>query len=378
MERELAKLQTIRKPTESQKARVRDLLKKIAAKRKERSVSPKKQDSLRTPSIVNKAKKEDPKISKCKKLTGIELDSYLSTFLQSQSIRLAMTFQAFLIRHAIYKHQPTEKVLRCIRTKSFGMDFISYLREPSTRQDEFNQAADFLIALGVEDREAKPGFTFREVINGAALRKGLISLLDETTEAILEFEDQTTNQEGKGKKFGESPVIIANSEEDENGSEQETEHNRPSANGDTPLKEARYLRYRGSEGQRPLEIFFFHADGSLYTKEEQEEEIREIGERFDNDRTPLNPNELPNPQDTTRPEWENESKIGYESYPLQELINIRQAYASRAHHAKEGDKIWSTAPRRLRIRESMISDTKVAYLESIRKELKDVKINYSY
>lgn len=311
----------------------------------------------------------------------------LTKFITQGKLVSPMQFATFLLRHGIYASQPHARTINAMKTRSFKLDLISYLKEPTTKQTEFNDAYNFIDFMEYMDNEIKPGVTFRETFTAIAARKRLnISNPDDENgdddqgqagPSGGQSSQQGSGHTGPGTGSGEQPpsdmpepssqqpaATEQDTEVPENQTEQPEETNTTRDEGGQETTEhqdhspetddEKYQRYKGTEGQG----FTYHKPGSQKAgrplNPDEERHLTRIKERFDADTSPLNPNYIfPSEREmqgrinaqaeTWKQYFDQHKSLGFS------LINEYIRVGLSQHHYIEGRNIHSSITRTKRI-----------------------------
>lgn len=230
----------------------------------------------------------------------------------------AMKFSAFLVKNGIYSGQNQTRTRKCTQTRTFRIDLISYLKEPSTRQSDFDDVKNFIEAFGLYDDTVTPTMTYNELLLKASAKRGFKYITSEDDDDTRRKSSKSpTPMEEPGNKPGttdgtEGNELPKQSEqttestpktdqmgtdhgEDPSGSSQYQAYSTDDEDDtqlDVQWRETIYRQFRESEGQDPLESHFRYANGKRYSDGKDAKLRKYIHNRFDADDSSINPNKL--------------------------------------------------------------------------------------
>jgi len=169
MDRELQKLLLIKRPSPIETLRIQEIQKKLALQLSKAGSLPVNEPDARRPSYP-KHKKNDSNISLL--TTALTANRpRITRYFTPLKPRDSMTFQAFLTRHGIYHRQPATKTNQVIRTRSFSIDLLCYLREPTTKQSDFDDVIAFTTEYNLTHIHIKPGVTYAQALSTTAKQR---------------------------------------------------------------------------------------------------------------------------------------------------------------------------------------------------------------
>jgi hypothetical protein len=328
-----------------------------------------------------------------------------------------MSFQLFLTRHGIYPNQPDAALQRIMRTRSFKMDFSVFLKDPATRQDEFDKAYTFIDFLDLLDTDVKTNVSYKAEFTNVASRRGLTDPSDPaappppppgpqpqpspqpsatdpgdtgtqqpapTTDQGSQNQDgSTTAPSGQG---GETPTEVPHPDTNQPPpnptSEDPNETSMPgrppgqnqagsdsgSTSQPTETPEQRYKRFEASESTDYDPRTPRHANGTPFTAHEVEKEIEGFKKRFEFNPGSLNPNTILPTRRSVQGEID-EIKRAYIALHIRlPDLNLESTYRENAialHHTLEGTHGAQSMTRSQRIKQAHLLFTRVEAFEEI-------------
>lgn len=225
----------------------------------------------------------------------------------------AMNFGAFLVRHGFYPTQAEQARQRIINTRSFGMDLIAFLNEPTTRAEQLNDVVNFIKDNNFESKQAKSRVTFKQAVDTASARKSFTPNWDPPTTGGTPSPGNgtpggngsyvppapNTDQSSNGQQSSEPPE--QNTSQSENGQPQQQSGQQGQESQGEPTSQSGsnddlynrlYGEYKSREGSHTKIEHLKKEDGTPFSQQEWNLYQPRIEQQFDQDASPINPNYL--------------------------------------------------------------------------------------